>query len=627
MGKKAENNSKEKELKPTNIRPTINSDNIVDFNGSYGEMVVYHALRNANLPPKYTVFYSLQWSSGKYINDPRQIYETDFVILHKEYGMLVIEVKSDRLMKKNGKFYPVDSHNNIKKDSEGNDREAMDPMKQAIGSQQYFIRQLSQTLEGFEDQNCIVEPAVWLTSAESINDEDLPGNWRGRILFRDALKDPRKYIEEIFRGLKSKEGTYLDDNGYEKIVEKLSGDFRIMPSLNTENEEFVRLTAEQYLVLDYMKNFREVKIQGAAGTGKTWIAIEKARRLAKTLSEDEKVLFLCYNTILKDSLFDLKKIGVDEKIDIYNIDSFLRYVVPKDSKNNVDWNRGKWRKQYKHFIIDEAQDQADSVVRNLRELAKERNGAFYVFYDENQFVQGKPDDYPVWLKSKENSVELTINCRNTRCIAGTSVKLVNIEQTVKGPEGRIPEFFICSSNNDAREQIVRLLDKYTSEPCNCKPGDICILSLKPYDDKTSVMSQYQNHDGKLGRYNVTSDTEKKGSVLFTTVRKFKGLEASVVIMVDAVPKIFTAEAFDNYKVDPVRQRSLFYVGASRARNCLDVVFVGEEENDVAGFANSLCDPKEMTQAAADQEKGIKLIEEKLAVKCKIFQPEKQSDKR
>lgn len=615
----AENNSKERELKPTDIRPTINSDNIIDFNGSYGEMEVYHALRNANLSPKYTVFYSLQWSGQKHKNDPSQIYEADFVILHKNYGMLVIEVKSDRLMKQGGKFYPVGSDNSIKTDSEGNLREEVDPIQQAQRSQQYFINQLSQTLKNFKGQKCWVEAAAWLTSMESINDEDMPDNWKGRILFKDALEDPKKYIEEMFRGLNSKAGTYLDDNGYEKIVETLSGDFRIMPSLNTENEEFVRLTAEQYLVLDYMKNFREVKIQGTAGTGKTWIAIEKARRLAKTLSEDEKVLFLCYNTILKDSLCDLKKKGVDEKIDIYNINSFLHQVAPKDSKNNIDWNHENWSDPYKHFIIDEAQDQDDIVVNNLRELAKERNGAFYVFYDANQFVQGKPDDYPVWLKSKENSVELTINCRNTRCIAGTSVKLVNIEQTVKGPEGRIPEFFICSSNNDAREQIVRLLDKYTSEPYNCKPGDICILSLKPYDDKTSVM--YQNHNGKLGRYNVTSDTGKKDRVLFTTVRKFKGLEASVVIIVDAVPKIFTAEAFgDDYTVDPVRQRSLFYVGASRARNCLDVVFVGEEENDVVKFANSLCDPKETTQAASDQEEGIKLIEEKLAVKCEIFQP-------
>ena len=65
-----------------------------DFNNSYGEMKVYEALRSLN--DKYTVFYSLSWVG---VNEKRTIGEADFVILHPEKGVMVIEVKSEQSRK------------------------------------------------------------------------------------------------------------------------------------------------------------------------------------------------------------------------------------------------------------------------------------------------------------------------------------------------------------------------------------------------------------------------------------------------------------------------------------------------------------------------------------------------
>ena len=60
-------------------------------------------------------------------------------------------------------------------------------------------------------------------------------------------------------------------------------------SLITEPTDSIeRLTKEQNSLLDYLEEQRVAAIQGAAGTGKTWLAVEKAQKLAGS----GKVLFL-----------------------------------------------------------------------------------------------------------------------------------------------------------------------------------------------------------------------------------------------------------------------------------------------------------------------------------------------
>ena len=66
---------------------------------------------------------------------------------------------------------------------------------------------------------------------------------------------------------------------------------------------------------------------------------------------------------------------------------------------------------------------------------------------------------------------------------------------------------------------------------------------------------------------ICSDKRQTNKVLFTTVRKFKGLEADVVICIDVDEDTFTNEI----------NRSLFYVGTSRAKTWLDIVTTTSQE--------------------------------------------------
>ena len=62
--------------------------------------------------------------------------------------------------------------------------------------------------------------------------------------------------------------------------------------IDRESRELVTLTRAQYDVLDHLRGVRRASIAGPAGSGKTMLAAEKARRLVK---EGFRVLLLCFN--------------------------------------------------------------------------------------------------------------------------------------------------------------------------------------------------------------------------------------------------------------------------------------------------------------------------------------------
>ena len=95
-----------------------------------------------------------------------------------------------------------------------------------------------------------------------------------------------------------------------------------------------------------------------------------------------------------------------------------------------------------------------------------------------------------------------------------------------------------------------------------KKDQITILSVKG-----EGQSIYSNRT-KIGNYSISSEKES-GKILFTTARKFKGLESDFILLVDVDAETFRDE----------EQKRLFYVGASRARNRLFITSVVSEEEE------------------------------------------------
>ena len=87
------------------------------------------------------------------------------------------------------------------------------------------------------------------------------------------------------------------------LVQFMRGDFEKLPSLGVTFElveqQMIRLAARQCAILDALARNQRMIIEGSAGTGKTLLAVECARRHA---AQGRRVLFVCFNRLLADHL-------------------------------------------------------------------------------------------------------------------------------------------------------------------------------------------------------------------------------------------------------------------------------------------------------------------------------------
>lgn len=171
------------------------------------------------------------------------------------------------------------------------------------------------------------------------------------------------------------------------------------------------------------------------------------------------------------------------------------------------------------------------------------NGTFYVFYDKLQLIQAR--HMPKFIEDADCKLTLYRNCRNTENIATTSLRPISgrkpmlLEGCVKGAPAKI---HFCSSDEAALSRIDETIDSLKSEGYK----DIVILTSKT--EATSILS------GKV------KDGVYRNKYIFSTCRKFKGLEADAIILIDVDGTSFNS---DNVLI--------FYVGTSRARLRLDII--------------------------------------------------------
>ena len=78
-----------------------------------------------------------------------------------------------------------------------------------------------------------------------------------------------------------------------------SSSARLSPSSSPRRSAPLRLTEQQYRVLDMLSRQSRVAIAGCAGSGKTFLAAEKARRLA---AQGFRVLLVVFNVLLAEHL-------------------------------------------------------------------------------------------------------------------------------------------------------------------------------------------------------------------------------------------------------------------------------------------------------------------------------------
>ncbi len=520
------------------------------------------------LPSTWTVIHSQRFLIPQHRRT--QEGELDFLVLDPSRGAIGLEVKGGWVQRTAAGWSSVDRH--------GRTHEIKDPGQQA-SSAIHTIAEYWEQAPGFGGRGfrCGYGWGVVLPDIECPGDlgPDFP---RDVIVDRSDLMNVENALDRVFRCLGNRR-TPLSTAGVKALVQTLRVRYPPASSLalqfKEDNEKLWHLTEEQATILDNLAAHNRAAIEGAAGTGKTVLAMEKARRLATT---GQRVLLLCFNEPLARDL--------SQQADGFEVETFhgfgrrlahragLGRFEPRqpDVKNSritfyleeapmmlLEALEQLPDERYDAIVVDEAQDFLpdwwlclDSALRRGRE------GTLYAFYDPNQRIYGGGP--PEALEVIEH--KLVHNCRNTRRIASYAAGLVGTESRVRAgaPEGRPVEQITCNSDAEVVQKVVDRLERLVLKE-GVAPDAIAIVSTRRL--KNSPFSG----DHRAGRFELVNlddrDERSHGSsrsrhVVFETLHRFKGLERDVVILLD-LPAGDRVTA--NHR----------YVAASRARNLLIVV--------------------------------------------------------
>lgn len=511
------------------------------------EGVMFTALEK--LPDEYYIFHSLRLSTV--VDNTFHESETDFVVFNKRLGILCLEAKAGQVRYENGYWLY----------SSGQPMHNGGPFNQASSNKWKLIKYFESHRFASILEKCKFLHAVWFPS---ISESDVRGmrlpteSDKALIMTKEALADPQPYLEKILSmKLPNGKETTLTEQEVSRILrEILCPQFNVFPSVTFESDlkkiVFHRMLEEQSGILNFLSEQKTAVINGAAGTGKTMIAVEKAQRHA---SSGEKVLFLCYNAQLKNFLSENYS---HDNIDYYTI-SGLACKLCNTATANYEKLKSVLEDMYvfdsfpyMHVVIDEGQDFGTEaveetgileIIRSIITDIKPDNSSFYIFYDKLQLVQART--IPQYISDADCKLTLYRNCRNTENIATTSLAPITerrpklIDGCVKGVPAKL---HFCLSVDKVREKIDFIIDTMKGQGIK----DIVILTCKT--ESTSVMS------------NVVSNGLYRNKYRFSTCRKFKGLEADAVILTDVDTGIFEEQ-----------KSLLYYVGTSRARLWLDII--------------------------------------------------------
>ena len=535
---------------------------------------VFEVLKKG-LSNEYHVFHSRR--TCKTINGKFYDSETDFIIFNRKKGLMVVEVKNSsfyydgcRWVLENGSYMRYGG-----------------PWCQADREKSFLIEEMKEVLPRSIVEKCKVTFAVLLMNAKSIKcvkGEGIPSSFDSeRTIFYDDLVNIQNVIDRIF-SIPIKGTPVCTELGEEDektiIMKLLCPKCSIVFDGNSyqdalKRRSFKQLLEKQKLVLSFSEQQRFVAISGAAGTGKTMVAIEKAKRLG---DQGEKVLFLCFNSKLASYLAKKCKCNnvtyktidgfvyselYDNRSNNYRVERSLAYSKAKDTLENYILDEEHNGLPYDHIIIDEAQDfaikeiQESGIIELLWLYIDSRNneGCFYLFYDGYQMANGNQGkDVPSYIRDAETKLSLTINCRNTELIAKSSltpiinVKYFNEElkkinndstqyndtkvvkkkvrkklQNITGATGGIKPSIIFLDLDDSytiEKKVNDVISKYLKS--GIKHEQITILSCEAADK--SKFSRRLNNGNKWS----------ESGVEFYTTSQFKGLENEVIILIEVI---------------------------------------------------------------------------------------------
>ena len=502
------------------------------------ERVAWERLRDS-LPDEAALFHSVPLIE----NDHE--FEIDLLVLWPGVGIAAIEVKGGA----------------VSRDEQGwhqSGRKIGNPVMQAQDGKHVLTRYLKDhapSANGVRAAHLIALPFT-----------TVPAGWNAPDCGRDMVLDKFDLLNpaEIVRAAIDSRGAGhqpLSDLAGDAVIKVLSGTFVSQTSLLSGAEEHeqrvMQMTQLQYKTLNHFRYHPRFCVIGGAGTGKTWLAIEQAKRLAKA---GDRVALLCYSRGLARFL-ERETASWPAKQRPAYVGLFHQLPVewgaepPTEDSDDFETRLPRELGElavgrsdlFDAIIVDEAQDFGDlwwtSVLACLKDPV---GGKLFAFMDKAQRVFSREGEVPIELPP----YPLDENIRNTKRIAQLFSSLSGEPLRPRGMEGapvRLVECALEDVVSCADDAIDALMDE------GWEPGQIALLTTQHRHPEQKNAVELGGHAAYWDAFFAAED------VFYGHVLGFKGLERSAVVL-----------AVNGFK-QVERAKEMLYVGLSRAQSVLVLV--------------------------------------------------------
>lgn len=539
------------------------------------ERVTYEAL--ARLPSEYVVMHSYPWLRPDRDRGVLMEGEADFLVLHPDFGMLVLEVKGGAPELRGRQWYrggePI-----------------RDPFEQARRSRYALLDAVEERTSRRVRRDQLVHGDVVVFPHHTYRGE-LPLNGDRHIIIDAAgLATVDQRLREAFRAW-DRRGQPLDRATFLALQSALLPQLRMIrcvgADIESEAAKIIRLTDDQRTTLSGLLVSPRTLIEGVAGSGKTLLALEFAVQIAE---RGERALLLCFNRHLASWLREQasaepRLVGAQGALEVDSFHAYalrlarragVEFEVPaEDSAAAAFWDdevplildqaidvlqSAGERVLFDAVIVDEGQDFSDDWWITIEALTERGSrGQLHVFLDTHQSLRRGGGLPAVDLPARFN---LSVNCRNTRRIAISAARVVGaaVRLLPSAPEGEEPGVRRLRSR-EAQAGIVTQEIRQLLGPSRIRPSQIALLG--PAAHGSGALSRVTDIDG-VQLVTDAATWRGGGGILVSTARAFKGLEADVVILYDlgGFSDLFT--------------RSDLYVAWTRARHRLIAICHGAE---------------------------------------------------
>lgn len=549
------------------------------------ERIVFDELRK-NLSND---FYLLNNRSFQdYVSGSLRDFEIDFIILSRQTGIMTVEVKGYN--ERDTKWF--------KRDENGSLVFKKDPFAQAKNNCYTFVKFLSKEYYNDVPLEWLKFSYCWTVVFPLENFRGLKNQHKNCIEKTDLNKNLQQTIVKLAGTTEGK------NKDIEKLWQKLSqkiefdSDYRLF--VDSYNEKLIRQSEEQFKIF---KKFDRGLISGRPGTGKTILAIQKAKQLA---DRGYKVLLVCHNRALGKYLKYVLNYGSAAASDNIRAEVWCDYMdrLLTDRNDEVAIQIGEKDYKYYHFIlperfmnivqelewrptaviVDEGQNFSKEPFRALQKYVVDyEKNPFVVFYDSEQnLYQGdvteRASDIFLNEFDKDKSESLNESYRLTKNIVEylehkfPDLGLMTFKEKLERHLSEAVGF-----HYDSNEDQYRIINKIISQ-----------LRAKKLTGKNVVILTYLSHSDERFHWRALNVDKMKtvigpdenkilqdvddDELLIYSVGRYIGLEAEAVILVDLPPE---SKIFGNAESEEAKK---FILGATRSKLYLYCLFKKSEDN-------------------------------------------------